>query len=102
MPLKKQRTPQEKKRLSLEKDRRYCYGENNKSSRKAVPKRKKKANRAARRQNGLNLELEDISGTAFKKSLVTRWRKVPHAKLSHHLESQRQRRSSLNQQENDA
>src|ERR1700722_668792 len=46
MPIK--RSPQEKKELSLERDRRETYGANRKSSRKNVPLAKKLGNRASR------------------------------------------------------
>jgi len=42
-------TPQEKKQLSYERDRRNSYGENDKSSRKAIPLRKRLAARSYRR-----------------------------------------------------
>lgn len=42
-------TPQEKKRLSYERDRRNRYGENAQSSRTAIAQRKQKGRRAARR-----------------------------------------------------
>jgi hypothetical protein len=41
-------TPQEKKRLSLEKGRRNTYGENDKASRKNIPRAKARVNRAHR------------------------------------------------------
>ena len=44
-----QLTPQEKKRRSYAKDRRNTYGENSKSSRKAIPERKRQRSRAERR-----------------------------------------------------
>ena len=43
------KSPQEKKRLSLLKDRRNTYGENSKASRKAIPRHKKAQRRAVRR-----------------------------------------------------
>ena len=43
------KSPQEKKRLSLLKDRRNTYGENSKASRKAIPRQKKVQRRAVRR-----------------------------------------------------
>ncbi|ONI83571.1 hypothetical protein ALI22I_34385 [Saccharothrix sp. ALI-22-I] len=43
------RTPQEKKRLSYAKDRRNVYGENDKSSRKNIPRGRQRAHRANRR-----------------------------------------------------
>jgi hypothetical protein len=42
------KTPQEKKRLSYENDRRNTYGENSKASRKGIPLAKARANRAER------------------------------------------------------
>ena len=41
-------TPQEKKSLSLAKDRRNTFGENSKASRKGIPLAKARANRAER------------------------------------------------------
>lgn len=38
--MSKEKSPQEKKRLSLERDRRNMYGENDKASRKLIPRRK--------------------------------------------------------------
>ncbi|MFC4994728.1 hypothetical protein [Rubritalea tangerina] len=43
-------TPQEKKQLSLKKDCRNTYGENDKSSRKAIKSRKRWVNRSYRRE----------------------------------------------------
>jgi hypothetical protein len=42
------KTPQEKKRLSLAKDRRNTFGENSKASRKGIPLAKARANRSER------------------------------------------------------
>ncbi len=42
------KSPQEKKRLSLKKDRRNTYGENDKASRKNIPRSKAKSHRAVR------------------------------------------------------
>jgi hypothetical protein len=42
------KTPQEKKRLGYENDRRNTYGENSKASRKGIPLAKARANRAER------------------------------------------------------
>lgn len=44
----RRKTPQEKKALSLRKDRRNTYGENDKASRKGVPLAKARVNRANR------------------------------------------------------
>ena len=42
------RTPQEKKKISLERDRRNTYGNNQKAARKGIPKSKQLGNRSAR------------------------------------------------------
>ncbi|MFD6391457.1 hypothetical protein ACWF9G_08245 [Nocardia sp. NPDC055029] len=47
------RSPQEKKALSYAKDRRNCYGENDKSSRKNIPRSKRILNRVDRRREGI-------------------------------------------------
>jgi hypothetical protein len=44
------KTPQDKKRLSYERDRRNTYGENSKSSRKNIPRSKARAKRSDRHQ----------------------------------------------------
>ena len=48
-PKRKTLTPQQKKQLSLRKDRRERYGQNDKASRKLVPLRKAQAQRRVRR-----------------------------------------------------
>ncbi len=52
----RRKTPQEKKKYSYAKDRRNAYGENDKSSRKNIPRRKKAPHRANRRRAGQILE----------------------------------------------
>jgi len=47
--MKIKRTPQDKKRLSYKKDCRNVYGENDKSSRKAIRQRKRWVNQSYRR-----------------------------------------------------
>ena len=49
------RTPQEKKRLSYEKDRRNTYGESPHGARNSIPQRKAFRNRANRRRQDLAL-----------------------------------------------
>lgn len=46
--MSKVKNPREKKRLSLARDRRNWYGENDKSSRKAIPRNKRRVNRVNR------------------------------------------------------
>ena len=47
--MSKVKTPQEKKRLSYEQDRRNTYGENQKSSRKNIPRSKQRSHQDERR-----------------------------------------------------
>ena len=89
-------TPQEKKSLSLKKDRRNTYGENSKSSRKNIPLSKANSLRQVRRvanQLTENLECMDettadlIESTLSKSSLQKGvWRKSPDEPLSVVLE----------------
>jgi hypothetical protein len=57
--VRKPETPQEKKELSLKKDRRNVYGENDKASRKAIPRRKQRGQMEMRR--GVNQVLSAAS-----------------------------------------
>ncbi|MCE7008458.1 hypothetical protein LWC34_37445 [Kibdelosporangium philippinense] len=82
----RRRSPQEKKRLSYSKDRRNWYGENDKSSRKAIALRKRLRHRAARHE--VHQELASVIGQLGKADelFVTRrkpdyWRKWPDAQL---------------------
>lgn len=79
------RTPQEKKRLSLKKDRRNTYGENNKSSRTGIPLRKAKAHRSDRhRQDTLLHVLPDPSNEDALVALENEVKgQAPHAWRKH-------------------
>lgn len=88
--MRAKKTPQEKKRLSLERDRRPNYGNNNKAARKAVPRRKSGVNRANRRADTVALtdalgapdeaiEAEVESTVMGRKRKV--WRKWPDLRL---------------------
>jgi hypothetical protein len=48
VPAKKRRSPGEKKQLSYSRDRRNAYGENDKSSRKNIPRGKRRRHRVRR------------------------------------------------------
>jgi hypothetical protein len=87
-------TPQEKKRLSYERDRRNVYGENSKASRKKIPLRKKIERQTDRRvanqllPAALNTDdlLADDSAenriiAHIKKKKRIHWRKTPDAPL---------------------
>ncbi len=87
---KKRSTPQEKKVRSYQKDRRNAYGENDKSSRKAIRKRKAQGNRVLRRQETqvLGRADEDPEAAAEAIGAVKRrsWRKVPDRPLAEHID----------------
>jgi len=86
----RQRTPQEKKSLSYEKDRRNDYGENDKSSRKNIPLRKVKQNRAFRKAQNQILQKAGGEFDIGKLEIIENemrsrkkgdWKKVPDAPL---------------------
>ena len=93
MPLKHRRTPKEKKRLSLAKDRRNDYCENDKSSRKNIPRSKKLANRSVRRgdKQDLATDAEHAEGV-LPLRLKKRWRKSPDSPLRVHIARQKRLR----------
>jgi hypothetical protein len=89
------KTPQEKKRLSYEKDRRNTYGENSKASRKVIPLAKARANRAERHTQDRVLAtavgLANSEELAAVENLVRStepryWRKVPDTPLGEILD----------------
>ncbi|MFC3484751.1 tyrosine-type recombinase/integrase [Amycolatopsis roodepoortensis] len=78
------KSPQEKKRLSYAKDRRNRYGENDKSSRKNIPRHKRRVNRANRHReqqvlNGArgpaDIESAAIAEESLLKTRPQRWQK---------------------------
>jgi hypothetical protein len=97
------KSPQEKKALSYAKDRRNGYGENDKSSRKAIPRRKAAENRGSRRKVTRSLsEMQrlDEAGAALVESSarngmerVGGFKKKADIPLSEHL--QRKLRRSI-------
>lgn len=101
---KKFRTPQKKKRLSLERDRR-AYGSNlRKPARRAVPQRKRLANRRRRRMDeGLRqIDAQNLFRADALESKVRgqeqiasrgRWRKWPSMALREFIELQKKRRA---------
>jgi hypothetical protein len=103
MSAKPPRTPQEKKALSYANDGRNTYGENDKSSRKAIPARKAAESRNVRRKAGQALRtverLDDAKAATIESSLrhdtdrVGGWTKAPDAPLGEFLELQARRRS---------
>ena len=85
------KTPQDKKRLSLQKDRRNAYGQNDKASRNAIPRAKAKSHRGVRHKSKAALErsLTGAEGKAetLQSTLATPclqkgvWRKEPDIAL---------------------
>ena len=92
------KTPQEKKAESYQKDRRNVYGENDKASRKNLPRKKRRQNRAERRLarealvgNAPKMDLDRLDRAqtrARKKQLVVGVVKFPDAPLADFLERQ--------------
>jgi hypothetical protein len=92
----RQISPQEKKRLSLERDRRNTYGESDKGPRKIIPLQKAKANRTVRSKDKSALRRDDDSAdSVLKKALKQRWRKVPDGKLGDVIAQQLNEREYL-------
>jgi hypothetical protein len=106
VPAKKRRSPQEKKHLSYTRDRRNRYGENDKSSRQSIARRKRLRHRASRHHERQLLAAalgpvgEDTA--ALVQERVTRprhgergdrWRKVPDQQLGLHVAATLKRRA---------
>lgn len=102
MSNKKIRTPQEKKKLSYEKDRRNCYGEGRTHSVKSIRRRKKNANRTFRRGNKRVAQLSIVSietDTDYKaiqklgemSIKKKKWKKMPDKPLSEYIKRQKEK-----------
>jgi hypothetical protein len=96
------KTPQEKKRLSLSKDRRNTYGENDKASRKNVRRAKARVNRADRHQDHQILDgavgaPDDDIDDAVEQAVLGRrrkfWRKSADTPLGEVLDRRRSKSS---------
>jgi hypothetical protein len=102
MPLKDTRrmrkTPQEKKHLSYEKDRKNCYGENDKSSRKAIRENKacsrRRIRRAVKKVKIVDGDLEDASEAEIKARQRCVFVKSPDCPLGEWLDGQEKRRAA--------
>jgi len=103
----RKKTPQEKKQLSYEKDRRNCYGESPHGARKSIPKRKRLRNRANRNYQEQQLAItslkldddlaEQIESRLYQKAPKV-WSKVADAPLKKMIEHKQQRRLRLEKQ----
>jgi hypothetical protein len=94
----RRKTPQEKKQLSYDRDRRSIYGENDKSSRKNIPLSKQRAAQAYRTKtnellgsvaNGadpddVEARVRSVRGKGTSSRIS--WRKTPDVPLRHWLE----------------
>ena len=86
-------TPQEKKALSLARDRRNSYGGNDKASRASIPLRKRLVNRAERHRGrtvlaravGADPDSVERVESELKGRRPQRWRKWPDRSLAEHL-----------------
>ena len=96
------KSPQQKKRLSLQKDRRNAYGENAKSSRKSIPLSKalsrRKVRHAAKDAIGHLVDSPEAVAEVMESTLTKprlekgRWRKSPDAPLGKVVEGNLQKR----------
>lgn len=86
------KTPQEKKRHSYEKDRRNCYGENSKASRKAIPENKANSRRRIRRAS----KRQDFESDDYESEVIQArrkaFKKVPDMALGEYLSHKREAR----------
>ena len=104
MPIKRRRSPAEKKALSYAKDRRNCYGENDKASRKAIPRSKAKGHRADRRKAAGALKQHEVmdedQAALVENELVNdlgrhkRWTKEPDRSLGEYVDRQKAKRQN--------
>lgn len=100
---KKRKSPQQKKALSYERDRRDTYGENNKSSRKNIPLSKALSIRSERHEKNnalrgaLTAESDDqlvAVEVAVHTSEPRQWKKHPGATLGEVVAKKTKRRES--------
>jgi hypothetical protein len=95
----KRRSPQEKKRLSYERDHRDAYGESPHASRKWIPRRKRMRARADRRRAAEGLApgavpADVVDGDHLEMELLPprdprqEWRKTPDRPLGEHIARQ--------------
>jgi hypothetical protein len=94
----KLKTPHQKKKASYAKDRRNVYGENDKASRKNLPRKKARLNRAFRHEvhaalhvdgtpvETLNTDAVDVDATSVRRK---KFKKQPDVPLLQYIERQR-------------
>jgi predicted neutral ceramidase superfamily lipid hydrolase len=79
------KSPQEKKRLSLERDCRNVFGDNDKSSRKNIPRSKQRSHQAERRT--ANRSLSTTKGSVSEDSAIQAELEARHALIEQHRNS---------------
>ncbi len=93
------KTPQEKKALSYERDRRNRYGQNAKASRKAIPLRKAKTKRANRKSANQILSaapktVDFLADDAPENKIAgirkKRWQKAPDVPLQDAIQAKKE------------
>lgn len=93
------KTPQEKKRLSYERDRRNRYGQNAKASRRLIPLRKAKTKRSYRKRTNqilaaapksIDLLADDAPESRIAVVPKKRWRKVPDLSLEDAIKAKKE------------
>ena len=90
---RKAKSPQEKKALSYGRDRRSGYGENDKASRKNIPRAKARAHRVLRRADKAALrDTEAAPETVPNRLRKPAWKKQPDITLGLHLRRRRLQR----------
>ncbi|HEV8429520.1 MAG TPA: hypothetical protein VGQ41_16590 [Pyrinomonadaceae bacterium] len=102
----KKRTPQEKKKLSYDRDRRNVYGEAPHAARKNIPLRKALRNRANRHHAnqqlaydgiGFDEELADQIESRIKHKPAQEWEKYPDAPLGQVIAEKSRKRAIMRQ-----
>jgi hypothetical protein len=94
MAAKKKRPPPEKKRLSLERDRRNDTGRNDKASRKLLPRRRAEKSRKFRRVSRQVLG-GDAEGAKIEAVRREVWKKEPGVALGKHVKELKTRRAKM-------
>ena len=96
------KTPQEKKQLSYEKDRRNVYGEAPHAARRTIPLHKRSRNRTNRRmqerqlrpaESAIDLETADDMESRMRARAPKVWTKSPDAPLGEVVKHKLQRRA---------
>jgi hypothetical protein len=104
--MSKVKSPQEKKKLSYSKDRRNSYGENDKGSRKSIPRNKRLSSQAERSKAN---KLKQLSSSEVDEDLMSEienevkadmmlrrlrgFKKCPDQPLEDHIDQQKRKRT---------